>query len=90
MASFDRDDLYCEAVSASFVAAIADVLTPDKQEILYKFGFKPQGASLNYSRRLPAGSIDDLRHAVLLAVHTLQFAYSVSDFSARTFTLNIP
>jgi len=69
---------------------LADQPPPHREAILDKFGFNQLGASPNYSRHVPAGSLENLRHAALLAFHTLQFAYGVTDFSCGSFTLNIP
>ncbi len=101
LASWDADQLVCEAVSANFVPEIASILQAVGDNVLRKLGFnEPEISSnysqmtniknvdsrFNYSQTINIKNVDDLGFAARLGFRVLKEAYLVADFGAATFT----
>jgi hypothetical protein len=85
-ASWDADQLECEAVSANFVPEIASILQAGGDNVLRKLGFNEPEISSNYSQMINIKGVDDLNYAARLGFRVLKEAYLVADFGAATFT----
>lgn len=90
LARYNSKVLVCESVCAKFSTEAAEILTPDKEKILFSFGFESVGVSVNYSQRFDVESDDDLGYAARLAFRVLKQAYQVTNFGSGTFKLLIP
>src|SRR6266480_3889932 len=86
----DSKELLCEAVSAKSNPELANMLTSDRETVLYGFGFEPVGVSRNYSQRIDIESDEDLGYAARLAFRILKQIYQVKSFGSGTFKLHIP
>ena len=85
----DSKELLCEAVSAKSNPELANILTSDRETVLYGFGFEPVGVSRNYSQRIDIESDEDLGYAAR-AFRILKQIYQVKSFGSGTFKLHIP
>jgi hypothetical protein len=90
LAPFDKNNLYCEAVSAKSAPTVATMLTPIKERLLYELGFNPVENATNYWQKIAVNSLDDIDRCAQLAFRTLHQVYGATDFSSATFELNIP
>jgi hypothetical protein len=90
LASWDADQLVCEAASAKSVPEIASILQADGNNVLRSLGFNDPEISPNYSQTIDIKGVNDIGYATRLGFRTLKKAYRVTDFGAATFRVNSP
>jgi hypothetical protein len=86
LASWDTDQLVCEAVSAKSDPRIASILQAVEINVLSKLGFNEPDISPNYSQTINIKCVDDLGYVARLGFRVLKEAYLVADFGAATFS----
>ena len=89
-ASWDAEQLVCEAASAKSVPELGLILTTESDEALHRLGFEAPEISPNYSQTIKIEGVEDLGYTARLAFRVLKQVYLVADFSSATFRENIP